>query len=281
MAPLDYSYEYFNVTFPSEYVAQVEINRPKKLNAFIEQMWVSIGHIFRKLSIDPDVRVVILTAAGDRAFSAGLDVQAASEGGNITDRSALDPARKATKLRRHIQEFQDDISAIERCEKPVIAVLHGVSYGLALDMTTCADIRICAKDTRFSVREVEIGLAADIGTLTRLPKANVPMSWIKEVALTARDFYADEALRVGFVSAVYETKAVALGKALEMSKLIASKSPIGVQSTKEIINFSRDHTTLDGLNYVKVWNAAMVQTKDVEDAMLSGLQKKKPKFAKL
>ncbi|KAK3678939.1 hypothetical protein LTR78_001392 [Recurvomyces mirabilis] len=281
MGPSDYSYEYFNVTFPSEYVAQVEINRPKKLNAFIEQMWVNLGHIFRKLSTDPDVRVVILTAAGDRAFSAGLDVQAAAEGGNITDRSALDPARKATKLRRHIQEFQDDISAIERCEKPVIAVLHGVSYGLALDMTTCADIRICAKDTRFSVREVEIGLAADIRTLTRLPKANVPMSWIKEVALTARDFYADEALRVGFVSAVCETKAVALEKALEMSRLIASKSPIGVQSTKEIINFSRDHSTLDGLNYVKVWNAAMVQTKDVEDAMLSGLQKKKPEFAKL
>ncbi|KAK5117026.1 hypothetical protein LTR62_006747 [Meristemomyces frigidus] len=281
MASSNYSYEYFNVTFPSEYVAQVEIDRPKKLNAFIDQMWINIGHIFRQLSVDPDVRVVILTAAGDRAFTAGLDVQAASESGALSDRSATDPARKALKLRRHIQEFQDDISAIEKCEKPVIAVLHGVSYGLAIDMTTCADIRLCTKDVRFSVKEVDVGLAADIGTLTRLPKAQLPMSFIKDVCLSAREFYAEEALKVGFVSAVYETKAVALEKALGMAKLIASKGPVAVQTTKEVINYSRDHSTLDGLNYIKIMNAAALQTKDVEDAIMSGLQKRKPRFAKL
>ena len=113
-------------------------------------------------------------------------------------------------------------------------------------MTTCCDIRICAKDTRFSVREVEIGLAADIGTLSRLPHANVPMSWVKEVCLTARDFTAEEALRVGFVSGVYDSKAAALERALELGKLLASKSPVAVQGTKEVLNFSRDHTVADG-----------------------------------
>ncbi|KAK3067243.1 hypothetical protein LTR53_015995, partial [Teratosphaeriaceae sp. CCFEE 6253] len=245
MATPDYSYEYFNITFPSQYVAEVEINRPKKLNAFIEQMWINLGAIFRKLSVDPDVRVVILTAVGDRAFTAGLDVQAASETGALSKTGDADGARRAVALRRHMLEFQDDITAIEKCEKPVIAVLHGVSYGLAIDMTTCCDIRICAQDTRFSVREVEIGLAADIGTLTRLPKANVPMSWVKEVCLTARDFGADEALRVGFVSAVYESKAAALGKALEMAQSLALKSPVAVQGTKQILNFSRDHSVQD------------------------------------
>ncbi|KAK3115640.1 hypothetical protein LTR53_004793 [Teratosphaeriaceae sp. CCFEE 6253] len=281
MATPDYSYEYFNITFPSQYVAQVEINRPKKLNAFIEQMWINLGAIFRKLSVDPDVRVVILTAVGDRAFTAGLDVQAASETGALSKTGDADGARRAVALRRHMLEFQDDITAIEKCEKPVIAVLHGVSYGLAIDMTTCCDIRICAQDTRFSVREVEIGLAADIGTLTRLPKANVPMSWVKEVCLTARDFGADEALRVGFVSAVYGSKAAALGKALEMAQSLALKSPVAVQGTKQILNFSRDHSVQDGLNYVSVWNAAMLQTQDVKDAMMAGLKKQKPTFAKL
>ena len=255
MSPPDYNYEYFNVTFPAEYVAQVEIDRPKKLNSFIEQMWISLGAIFRKLSVDPDVRAIVLTAAGDRAFTSGLDVQAASETGAISQQSGtVDPARKSIALRRHILEFQDDISAIEKCEKPVIAVLHGISYGLGIDMTTCCDIRICAQNTRFSVREVDIGLAADIGTLTRLPKANVPMSWVKEVCLTARDFTADEALRVGFVSAVYETKEVALQKALEMGKLIALKSPVAVQGTKQILNFSRDHSVADGMPLIRPLN---------------------------
>ncbi|KAK4540386.1 hypothetical protein LTR36_009243 [Oleoguttula mirabilis] len=283
MAPPDYNYEHFNVTFPAQYVAQVEINRPKKLNAFFEPMWLNLGAIFRRLSHDPDVRVVILTAAGDRAFTAGLDVLAASEGDILAQNGAsdIDGARKATMIRRHIQEFQDEISTIEKCEKPVIAVLHGVSYGLAIDMTLCCDIRICAKDTRFSVREVEIGLAADIGTLSRLPHANMPMSWVKDVCLTAREFNAEEALGVGFVSGVYDTKATALERALELGRVLASKSPVAVQSTKEVLNYSRDHTVADGLNYIKVWNASALQTKDVPDAMMASLQKRKATFSKL
>ena len=247
MAPGQYEYDLFNVTFPSPYVAQVEINRPQKLNAFFEQMWFSLGAIFRKLSHDPEVRVVILTGAGDRAFTSGLDVQAASQNGALAQSPAdSDVGRKATGIMRHIQEFQAEISAIEKCEKPVIAVLHGISFGLAIDMTTCCDIRFCSKDTRFSVREVDLGLAADIGTLTRLPYANVSMSWVKDVCLTAREFGADEALKVGYVSGVYDTKAAALDRALEVAKLIATKSPIAVQATKEVINYSRDHSVDDG-----------------------------------
>ena len=244
--PKDYTFENFNVTFPAEYVAQVEIDRPKKLNAFTEQMFHSMGAIFNRLSHDSDVRVVILSGNGDRAFTAGLDVQDASQNGGLTRGVDLDPARRATALRRHIQELQDTVTAIEKCEKPVIAVMHGITYGLGIDMTTCCDVRICAKDTRFSVREVNIGLAADVGTLSRLPQTGISMSFIKDVALTARDWSAQEALQFGYVSGVYESKKAALDKAVEMGNLMASKSPIAVQGTKEVINFSRDHTIQDG-----------------------------------
>jgi delta(3,5)-delta(2,4)-dienoyl-CoA isomerase len=124
--------------------------------------------------------------------------------------------------------------------------MHGISYGLAIDMSTCCDVRICTKDTRFSVREVNIGLAADVGTLSRLPQTGISMSFIKDVALSARDFSAQEALQVGFVSGVHEDKKAAFEKALELAKLMASKSPVAVQGTKEVINFSRDHTVKDG-----------------------------------
>jgi delta(3,5)-delta(2,4)-dienoyl-CoA isomerase len=160
-------------------------------------------------------------------------------------------------------------------------VLHGISFGLALDMSLSCDVRISTADTKFSVKEVDIGLAADIGTLSRLPHAVGNMSWIKDVALSARVFGSEEALRVGLVSRVAADKSAAMKEALELASVIASKSPIAVLGTKEILNYSRDKTVAEGLNYTAVWNAAMLQTEDVKEAMLSGMQKRKVKFAKL
>lgn len=263
-------------------------------------MWHNLSALFDKLSVDPNVRAVVFSGAG-RAFTAGLDVQAASEGSTFAP-APVDSARKANGLRRHILEFQDCITSLEKCEKPVICVLHGISFGLALDMSLSCDVRISTADTKFSVKEVDIGLAADIGmtcnlfhtnkadinannksigTLSRLPHAVGNMSWIKDVALSARVFGSEEALRVGLVSRVAADKTVAMKEALELASLIASKSPVAVLGTKEILNYSRDKTVAEGLNYTAVWNAAMLQTEDVKEAMLSGMQKRKVKFAKL
>ncbi|KAL2825028.1 ClpP/crotonase-like domain-containing protein [Aspergillus cavernicola] len=277
-----YSYEHFNIAFPQEYVAHVEINRPTQLNAFFEAMWIELGQIFTNLSSDPAVRAIILTGAGEKAFTAGLDVKAASNG-LLSDSSSKDsdPARRAVALRREISSFQDCVSTVEKCEKPVIVAMHGFSLGLAIDLSSAADIRICAKDTRFAVKEVDIGLAADVGTLSRLPKIVGNYGWVKDVCLTARLFGAEEALRVGFVSQVFDTKSNAIAGAVELAALMASKSPIAVQGTKELLNWSRDHTVQDGLRYTSIWNSAALQTSDISAALLSGIQKRKPTFEKL
>ncbi|KIN05605.1 hypothetical protein OIDMADRAFT_188970 [Oidiodendron maius Zn] len=272
------TYTYFIVSTPAPFVAHVEINRPQKLNAFIEAMWLELKTVMDALSVNPDVRAVIISGAGDKAFTAGLDVEAANIQG-ISDSN--DVARRAAAIKRHIQEFQDSISSVEKCEKPVICVLHGYSLGLAIDISTCADIRIATANAKLAVKEVDIGLAADIGTLTRLPKVVGNFSWVKEVCLSARIFGAEEALRVGFVSQVAETKQAALDAALKIATLIATKSPVAVQGTKELLNHARDHTVADSLRYTGVWNSAAIQTSDVERAMLSGLQKTKPRFEKL
>lgn len=276
-------YEYFNITSPAAFVAHVEINRPRKLNSFIEAMWLELRSIFNQLSADPEVRAILLTGAGDRAFTSGLDVQAASENDSAVQgaNSDVDGARTATKMRRHIHEFQECITAVEKCEKPVICVLHGISIGLAIDLSCCADVRLCAADTRLAVKEVDIGLAADIGTLARLPKAVGSLSWVKDVCLSARFFDAAEALRVGYVSEVHETKAKAVAAGLERASLIAGKSPVAVQGTKELLNHARDHSVDESLRYTAVWNSAMLQSNDVSSALLSGVQKRKPTFEKL
>lgn len=124
----------------------------------------------------------------------------------------------------------------------MICILHGISIGLAIDLSCCADVRLCAADTRLAVKEVDIGLAADIGTLSRLPKAVGSSSWVKDVCLSARFFDAAEALRAGFVSEVHETKAAAVAAGLGKAGLLAGKSPVAVQGTKELLNHARDHS---------------------------------------
>ncbi|RKF63609.1 Delta-dienoyl-CoA isomerase, mitochondrial [Golovinomyces cichoracearum] len=301
------SWQFFIVTQPHDYVTHVQINRPSKLNSFTTIMWHELEQIFDQISVDPNVRVVVLSGVGDRAFTTGIDVQAAAQN-NILGKSSIpsftvaslttgvglksssvedgdqknrDAARRAVKLRRHILEFQRCISSVERCEKPVICVMHGFTYGLGIDISACADIRICSADTQFAVKEVEIGLAADIGTLTRLPKIVGNFSWVKDVALSARTFDAHEAFRVGFVSDVRETKALGLEEAFRMSVRMAAKSPIAVQGTKELLNHSRDHSVSDSLRYTGIWNSAALQTDDVNKALLSGIKRTNPRFEKL
>lgn len=124
-------------------------------------------------------------------------------------------------------------------------MLHGISFGLAIDMACCADIRLCSEDVKLSVKEVDIGLAADIGTLSRLPKAVSSLSWVKDVCLSARVFGAHEALARGFVSRVHASKADAVAAALQTAALLASKSPVAVQGTKELLNHARDSTVAE------------------------------------
>lgn len=216
--------------------------------------------MFDYLSHDSSTRVVILSGAGPKAFTAGLDVVAASQGpilapvsssSSSPSNESQDGARMATKIRRYIDEFQHCISAIERCEKPVVAALHGYALGLAIDIAVCADVRICAAETHFAVKEVDIGIAADIGTLSRLGKVVGNGSWIKDVCLSGRLFSAEEASRVGLVSWVAPKapiggKDAVMKEALRWAAIVAEKSPVAVQGTKELLNWSRDHSVQDG-----------------------------------
>lgn len=278
--------KYFNLTYPLPFVAHVEINRPEKMNAFKEEMWHELPPLFSHLSTSPSTRAIILSGAGNKAFTTGLDVQEASQNSILSPNqvdSALDGARTATGLRRYIDVAQACVTSIEKCEKPVIVAIHGWCLGLGIDISVCCDVRICARDTRFSVKEVDIGLAADIGTLSRLPKVVRSGSWVKDVCLSARQFGAEEAEKVGFVSWVGSAggKEEVVREALRWAEIVASKSPVAVQGTKEILNWSWDRSVEDGLRYTSVWNSAMLQSEDMREAMMSGITKKKPRFAKL
>ena len=144
-------------------------------------------------------------------------------------------------------------------------------------------MRICSANTRFSVKEVDIGIAADIGTLSRLPKVVGSGSWVKDVCLSGRVFGAEEAGRQGLVSSVVGEggREGVVKRAVEWAELVAEKSPVAVAGTKEILDWSWGRSVEDGLMYTAVWNSVMLQCEDVKEATVAGIEKRKPRFAKL
>ncbi|KAE8391616.1 putative enoyl CoA hydratase [Aspergillus alliaceus] len=280
----DKGYRYFKVTVPEPWIAHVEINRPNHLNAIFQDVWREMRTVFEDLSTDPSVRAIVLSGSGEKAFSVGIDLKWASKEGSPfipAPNEDFDPARRATTLRRWGVEFQECITSIEKCEKPVICAMHGYALGMTADICSAADMRICSKDTVFCVKEVDLGIASDIGILSRLPKVVGSYTWVKDVAMTGRNFNADEALRVGFVSSVFPTKKDAVEEAFRVARNLSEKSPVAVQTVKHFLDYSRDRTVAEGLQYQIAYNTSAIQTRDVPIAISSMMSKRKPTFEKL
>nr|CAG8471077.1 10485_t:CDS:10 [Entrophospora candida] len=250
-----YKFETLKVNFPLENVIHVELSRPSKLNAINNLTWIEIGKCFSTIKTDPDIRAVVISGAG-KLFTAGID-------------DKPDAARKAITTRNTLLLFQESITAIETCYKPVIAAIHNACIGIGVTLITACDIRYCSQDAFFN--EVDLGLAADVGTLQRLPKVIANDSLVRELCYTCRNMFADEALSAGLVNK----------EAMNVAKTIASKSPVAIMSTKHLLNYSRDHSVAEGLEYTSVWNGSMLDTKDVTDSINGFMTKTKPIYSKL
>lgn len=269
-----------SITVPKPFVYHVELNRPKKLNAMNNTMWIEIGKCFTDLADDSDCRVIVLSGAG-KVFSAGIDMaDAAQIGAKLGEHE--DVARRCKVLHDGLKLYQDAMTSLEKCPKPVVSAIHSACIGGALDLITAADIRYCTTDAWFQVKEVDIGMAADVGTLQRLPRVIGSESLVRELAFTARKMLASEAKECGFVSKVYDDKDSMLTGAIEVAADIAAKSPVAVQVTKRSLVYSRDHTVQEGLDHVRHWNMTMLQSEDFINATVAQATKSPPPtFSKL
>ncbi|KAI9142022.1 delta-delta-dienoyl-CoA isomerase [Paraphysoderma sedebokerense] len=270
------SYKTLKTSFPSEYVLHVQLSRERQLNAMNRQFFIDLKDCFDRVKTDSNVRCVILSSSNPKIFTAGLDLK---EIGTIIPQDMSDTARGALQIRTLLVSWQESISSVEKCMKPVIAAVCGPCIGV--DLITACDIRYSTTSSWFSVKEVDLGLAADIGTLQRLPKVVGNDSAIREWAFTGRKVTVDEAVKVGLLSAVEESRDKLMEKALQTATLIASKSPVAVLGTKHNLNYSRDHTVSDGLEMMASWNQGMLLSSDVMTAAVSSMQKTTAKFPKL
>lgn len=255
-------------------VAEISLNRPERSNALNEAMWQELREAMRWADATPEVRGVVLAGAG-KNFCAGIDL--AMLGGVAQAVAHADPARSREALRRLILDLQDCLSSIESCRKPVLAAIQGACIGGALDMVTCCDMRYAAADAVFSVKEVDVGMTADVGTLQRLPRL-VPDGVARELTYTGRNVDAAEAAAIGLVNRVFPTHEELAVGVMQIAQAIAAKSPLAIRGTKEMLNYGRDHSVADGLNYIATWNAAMLMSADLNEAMAAAKEKRPPRY---
>jgi len=247
----------------TDHVAEVTLNRSGKANALDAALWAELKAALEWCDRSAEVRVVVLSGAG-KHFCSGIDISMLAGLEGQLDKHC--EARKREQLRELILELQSTVNSLEKCRKPVIAVIHGACVGGGLDVALAADFRYASRDAQFSVREVAMGMVADVGSLQRLPTV-VGQGIARELAYTARDIDADEALRIGLVNRVLDDIGACRDAALSTAHQIAAQSPLAVRGSKQILNYSRDHSVADSLDYVATWNAAMLLSEDIQEAI--------------
>lgn len=275
------------------HVACVWLDRPEARNAMGTTFFAQLGDVFADVGADPDVRAVVIAARGPH-FTVGLDLKeigATLAGPSIP---AADPgqaqpnppsapagrpsaAAQAFATRKGVLRMQQAITAVADCPKPVIAAIHGYCIGGGVDLITACDIRLASADARLSVRETKVAIVADLGTLQRLPRL-IPRGHVAELAFTGKDIDAERARQIGLVNEVYGDTAAVQAAALALAADIAANPPLAVQGTKAVLAASADRSVAEGLDYVATWNAGMLQSADLVEAMAAFLEKRPPTF---
>lgn len=241
-----------------EQVGWLTLNQPDEYNRMPPAFWQEFPAALRGFDRSGQIRALVIASTG-KHFTAGMDVSAFT-GARATP---LDPGRAGEAGRRHLAQMQATFSALEALRMPVIAAVQGGCVGGGVDLISACDMRYCTADAFFCIQEINIGLAADVGTLQRLPRL-IPDGLMRELAYTGRRLYADEAQAIGLVNAVFETQAEMLDSIAETARAIAEKSPLAITSTKQLLNYGRDHSIDDTLQYQQVWMGALSQREEMK-----------------
>lgn len=257
------------------YIATLTLNQPERANAMTRAFWEEIPKAMQELDENPACRVIIVRGAG-KHFSAGIDLAMLAEIQQMMN-SKEDMGRVREKLRHWILNLQNAFTSIEKCRKPVLALIQGACIGGAIDLITACDMRYATEDARFCVKEIDLAIVADVGTLQRLPRI-VSEGIARELAYTGKAISGREAQEIHLVNRAFATLEEMEKEVYGIAHTIAQKSPLAVRGTKEILNYSRDHSVTDSLNYVATWNSAMLFSQDAIEAAMSAMQKREPKF---
>jgi enoyl-CoA hydratase len=261
----------------SNKVAHIVLNRPDELNSMNVDFWHEFPHVINDINNKSAARAIVISSTG-KHFCAGMDLAVFSTNGANDN---IELGRKHDQLRRLVLKLQECFTVLETARMPVLMAIQGGCIGGAVDMVTAADCRYCTRDAFFSIEETKLGMTADVGTLQRLPKL-ISIGLVKELAYTGRRMPAEEAKQAGLVNQVYDTQASMITAVLAIAAEIAARSPLAVTGCKAMINYARDHSVQDSLNYMSVWQSGMFQPQnDMMEIFTAKAQNRAPEFAEL
>lgn len=265
----------FTLTETDDAIAHLVLSRPEAMNTMGPAFWRELDTVLTGLHRAGRARALVISSTG-RHFSAGMDLAVFAGTPLIDDSRASGRAAVADLL----AEMQATFTRLERLRMPVIAAIHGGCIGGAVDMVCAACIRYASADAFFCIQEINIGMAADVGTLQRLPKL-IPEGVAREYAYTGRRMPAQRALEVGLVNAVFDSHAATVAAALDCAREIAQRAPLALWATKQAIQYARDHGTDDALQQMGWLQGVAWSNAQVHEAVAAQRERRAPQFEPL
>ena len=275
------NYSCFDVSIAND-VAHIVLNRPDKRNSMIHEFWDELPTIVQSIDQNSTARVIVLSSTGPH-FTSGLDTSifgSSVESSENPEDVEKSKRQRSAKLYDTIKHMQKSFTCLEQCRIPVIAAIQGGAIGGGVDLVTACDLRYMTEDGFLSIYEINIGMTADVGTFPRITHL-LPEGIVKELAYTGRRISAQEAKQHGLVNEIYTDHEAMLEATMGIARQIATKAPLAVYGSKKIINYSRDHSAADSLDYISLWNASMLQPDEISEAFAAAQEEREGDFVDL
>ncbi|MCA8928748.1 MAG: crotonase/enoyl-CoA hydratase family protein [Alphaproteobacteria bacterium] len=260
------------------HVAHIRMKRPEKRNSMIPAFWDELPAIVADLDDFVQARVIVISSTGPH-FTSGMDVSSFGDG-HLDANDATARIQHGARFYNNLKRLQKSFNCLEESRLPVLAAIQGGCIGGGVDLATACDMRYATEDAFFTIFETNIGMTADVGTFPRIAKL-IPEGIARELAYTGRRMPATEAQACGLVNRVYPDQEAMLDGVMSIAREIASKAPLTTYGNKRMMNYARDHNTADGLDYIAIWNASMLQVAEIREAMTANREKRPGQFADL
>ncbi|MGH6873154.1 MAG: crotonase/enoyl-CoA hydratase family protein [Rhizomicrobium sp.] len=274
------AYRCFNVEIEGG-IAHIQLKRGDELNTMVPEFWRELPEIVKDIDANARARVIVVSSTG-KHFSGGMDLSVFTGGQSVGTSAAAskeERGRIRANLRLSVLEIQDTFNVLERARQPVLIAIQGGCVGGAVDFASACDCRYATEDAFFVIQEINIGMTADVGTFPRLCNL-LPQGMVRELAYAGRRMPARKALEMGLVNEVFPTQEAMLKHVMGVARDIAEKSPLAVHGSKVMINYARDHSIADGLDYIATWQAGMYNPEiDMRESFVAKSEKRAPKFA--
>jgi enoyl-CoA hydratase len=268
----------FEVTIQDK-IAHIQLKRPEAFNSMTRDFWNELPIIVNDINDNARARVIVITSTG-KHFCAGMDLAVFATSDGVTGSATSDAQTRGENFRHHVHHLQDTFTCLDKARVPVLVAIQGGCIGGAVDFVSACDIRWATKDAFFCIQEINIGMTADVGTFPRLCKL-LPDGHVRELAYTGKRMKADQALAVGLVNEVFDTHEELVTHVMSVAREIASKAPLAVTGSKVMINYARDHSIADGLDYIATWQAGMFAPVHMAEAFRANAAKQAGQFPDL